>query len=77
MAVTLEIWVCDLLTELLAHTLVFLSALEPTRTITTGSLQAFLYSLDYFCIFIESNCHGISPFSFYYILPVNTQAFSG
>ena len=77
MAVTLEIGVCDLLTEFFAHALVFLSALEPARAITTGSLQAFLYSLDYYCIFIESNCHEFSPFSFYYILPVNTQAFSG
>jgi hypothetical protein len=63
MAITLEIGVCDLLTELLANALILLGTLEAAGAITTGTLQAVLYGLDYFCIFVQSDCHG--DFSFF------------
>ena len=47
--------------------------LQTARAITTGTLQTVLYGLDNFCIFIESNCHRNSPFSFYYIPSVNSR----
>ena len=37
-AVALEILICNLLTELAAHTLVFLGALKATGTVASGSL---------------------------------------
>ena len=66
MAVSLEIGVCDLLAELLANALVFFRPLESAGAVTAGTLQAVLYGLDYFLVFIESDSHGVTPFSFYY-----------
>ena len=77
MAISLEIGVSDLLPELLANALVLLGALETAGAIAAGTLQAVLYCLDHFCIFIESNSHGNSPFSFYYNFSVKYSGFSG
>ena len=57
MAISLEIGVCDLLPELLANALVLLGALETAGAIAAGTLQAVLYGLDHFCIFVQSDCH--------------------
>ena len=70
MAVTLEIGICDLLPEFLANALILLGTLQAARAITTGTLQAVFHGLYHFCIFIESDCHRNSPFSFYYTLVV-------
>jgi hypothetical protein len=51
-AITLKIGVCDLLPELLANTLILLSTLQAAGAIATGTLQAVLYGLDHFCIFV-------------------------
>ena len=57
MAVSLEIGVCDLLTEFLANALILFGTLESAGTITSGTLQAILHGFDCFCIFIESDSH--------------------
>ena len=75
MAVSFEIRIRDLLPEFLADTLVFFGALESAGTITAGALKTILYSLDHFCIFIESDSHGESPFSFYYTPGVKGSSF--
>ena len=75
MAVALEIGVCDLLPEFLANALIFLGALESAGAIAAGTLQSVLYGLDNFRIFIESDCHRKSPFSFYYTLSVKGSSF--
>ena len=57
MAVAFKIGIRDLLPEFLANALVFLGTLKAARAVTTGTLQAFLYGLYYFCIFVESDSH--------------------
>ena len=42
MTVTLEIWVGDLLSELLADALVLFGMLHTAGAVATGTLQAFL-----------------------------------
>lgn len=66
MAISLEIGVCDLLPELLANALVLLGALETAGAIAAGTLQAVLYGLDHFCIFVQSDCH--MEISFFFLL---------
>ena len=77
MAVSFKIRIGYLLAEFLANAPILFGSGQTARAVTTGALETIFYSLHYVRVFIESNCHGISPFSFYYILPVNTQAFSG
>jgi hypothetical protein len=71
MAVTLEIGVCDLLTELLANALILFGTLQTAGAIATGALQAFFYGFDHFCIFIESDCH--KEISFFFSLYMECQ----
>ena len=67
MAVTFEIGIRDLLTEFLADALILFRPLESAGAVTAGTLQAVLNSLNQFFIFIESDSHSETPFSFYYI----------
>jgi hypothetical protein len=69
-AIALEIGVCDLLPELLADALVFFGSGQSAGAVTAGALESVFYSLDNFGIFIESDSHRKSPFSFYYTRPV-------
>ena len=67
MAITLEIWVCDLLPEFLANALILLGTLEAAGAIATGTLQAVLYGLDDFRIFVQSDCHSNLSFFLFII----------
>ena len=64
MAVTLEVRICDLLTELLANALILFSALKAAGAISAGTLQTILYGLNHFCIFVKSDSHRKTPFFF-------------
>ena len=66
MAVTLEIGVCDLLTELLTDALILFGTLESAGTITAGTLQAIFHGLNYFQLALGGRMQilrgpGISP----------------
>ena len=60
MAESLKAGIGDLLPELLANTLIFLSPLQPAGTITTGAFQTFLNSLDHFLILVQLDCHRLT-----------------
>ena len=62
MAVTLEIRVGDLGTELGADALIFLRPLQPAGAIAAGALETFLNDLDHLLVLIEPYCHKITPF---------------
>ena len=75
MAISLEVGVRNLLPEFLANALVLFGTLETAGAIATGALETILYSLDHFCIFIESDSHSNTPFSFYYTRGVKGSSF--
>ena len=74
MAVTGELWICDLIPEFLTNALVFLSPLQATGAVATGTLQTITNHLHDFLIFIQSDCHfGHTPFCFNYSIHVNPR----
>ena len=60
MAEALKIRVGYLLTELFAHTLVFLCALYPARTIATCAFKPLFYALYHFFIIIKTYHYYLS-----------------
>ena len=59
-AIAFKIRVSDLVTKFLAHTLVFGSSLKAARAVTAGLLQTFLYGIDDFFVFIQTDFHGVA-----------------
>ena len=64
MAVAVECRILHLGAEFFADALILLRALHAAGAIATGALEALLDSLDHFLVFIEPNCHKITPFGF-------------
>ena len=64
MAISLVIFVSDLLTEFATHALVVLGALKSARTITAGALESFLDRIYNRLILIKSYLHLLSSIFF-------------
>ena len=60
MAEAFIVWVIDLITEFLAHALVFLLFLETAWAVTSRTFEAFLNGVDDFLVWIQCNLHGLS-----------------
>ena len=57
MAIALKIRIGDLIPEFLANALILFCALQAARTVSPGTLQAFLNGSHHFFVFIQSNSH--------------------
>jgi len=64
MAITFKVGICDLLPELLADTLILLTALHSAGAVAACHLEALFQDLYHFLIFVETNSH------FSHILPL-------
>ena len=77
MAVSLELRVCNLLTEFLANALILLSPLQTAGAVASGTLQTVLHHLNSFLIFVKSNSHSFTSLLFVRYLYLSTEKFSG
>ena len=72
MAVALEFRISDLIAEFLAHTSVFLRALQPAGAVALLLLQPFTDAGDDLLVFIEPDLHAVhAPFFIFLIMPRN------
>ena len=70
MTIAFEVGVSNLFPELFADAFVFFGSLQAAGTVSAGAFQALPNGFDGFLILVESYCHKITSFFFYYTTSV-------